>query len=299
MISDILAYVSPAFDSSLSGAVSIVLLSGIGLAVGIVAGLFGVGGGFLLVPLMNVLIGIPMEIAAGSATCYIIGTSSSGVMKHLRNKNVEIRAALFLGGGSIFGAVMGDILQDFFIVTVAGGNRELFEKIMQGGFVILLALIAWVMYRTPKGKEGQKTLLQRLTIGPYVDLPLSSRYRVSIPGLVMIGVFGGILTGLMGVSGGVLFMPILTLGVGLLPHLAVGTSLAVVFTASVAAVIKKGISSPGKVSLPIAVSLLVAGTIGVRIGMFLASKITGSTLKKYFSLVAVAAGITVLLKLAL
>lgn len=84
-----------------------------------------------------------------------------------------------------------------------------------------------------------ETLLQRIKLGPYVNLPLSSQTGVSVPGLILIGFSGGILTGLMGVSGGVLFMPILVLGVGLLPHLAVGTSLTVVFIASVTAVIKR------------------------------------------------------------
>ncbi len=299
MINDIIAYVSPHFASSLSGPALLAGLSVLGLIVGVVSGLFGVGGGFLLVPLMNVVFGIPIEVAAGSATCFIIGTSSSGVIKHLGRKNIEIKAALFLAGGAIFGAVAGDILQDFFIYTVAGGNRALFEKIMQGAFVVLLAMIAWVMYRTPKKKAGTETLLQRIKIGPYIKLPLSAQEGVSAPGLVIIGFSGGLLPGLMGVSGGVLFMPILTLGVGLLPHLAVGTSLAVVFTASTTAIIKKGISGSGKVSLPIALSLLIGGTIGVRIGMFLASKLSGNSLKRYFAFVALAAGVMVLVKLAI
>ncbi len=296
MISSILNYVSPDFHSYLSGAGLIAGLSALGFAVGVIAGLFGVGGGFLLVPLMNVVLGIPMEIAAGSATCYIIGTSSSGIVRHWQNRNIELKAAVYLAAGSIAGAVAGDILQDFFIVTVAGGNRGMFEKIMQGVFIILLTLIAWVMYKVPEESGNSKTLLQRIKLGPYVNLPLSSQTGVSIPGLVLIGFSGGILTGLMGVSGGVLFMPILVLGVGLLPHLAVGTSLTVVFIASVTAVIKKGLSGSGKVSLPIAVSLLVAGTAGVRLGMFIASRITGHKLKRYFSIVALAAGIMVFFK---
>ncbi len=290
-------YISPHFNSFFTGPPLFIILSGLGFSVGIIAGLFGVGGGFLLVPLINIILGIPIEIAAGSTTCYIIGTSTSGILQHWKNKNIEIKAAVFLSSGSILGAVSGDYLQDYFIYMVAGGDRVMFEKIMQGFFVILLLLIAWIMYMKPSERKDEDTFLQKIHLGPVTTLNESGKIGVSIAGLVIIGFFGGILTGLMGVSGGVLFLPILILGVGLLPHLAVGTSLSVVFVASVTAVIKKGLTGSGKISLPIAVSLLAAGTVGVRIGMAIAVKLPGNKLKRYFSFIALAAAVMVLIKL--
>ncbi len=295
----LLLYLDPPFKASLSGPLLLAVLSGTGFFVGIVAGLFGVGGGFLLVPVMNILLGIPAEVAAGSATCYIIGTSTSGVLKHWKNKNIEIKAALYLAFGSMFGAVFGDMLQNFLIYTVAGGNAVLFNRIMQGCFLVLLLLIAWIMYRNPGGETTDQSFLQKIKLGPVTDLPLSGRTGVSIAGLLIIGFSGGLLTGLMGVSGGVLFLPILVVGAGLLPHLAVGTSLSVVFVASVSAVVKKGLSGSGKVSLPIALSLLVAGTLGVKAGMFFARLLSGNRLRKYFSFVALAAAFMVAAKLFL
>lgn len=307
-MNDIFQIIAPTFTSFLTGPLFFLSLVGLGFVVGILAGVFGVGGGFLLVPLMNILLGIPIELAAGSATCYIIGTSTSGVIKHFHKGNIEIKAAIYISFGSIAGAISGDILQDS-IVILTGGNKFHFEQIMQGIFVFLLILIAWVMTRESgydeKSDISPVTILQKMRFGPDTDLPNSKQIGVSIIGLFGIGFAGGLLTGLMGVSGGVLFMPILVLGVGLAPHLAVGTSLTVVLIGSITAVIKKTVSigqlsdsvMTGKISLPIAFSLLVAGTVGVRIGMVISHKLHGQKLKKYFSIIVLFAALMVAVKL--
>lgn len=292
--------IAPEFTSYLTGPVFFLFLSGLGFIIGILAGIFGVGGGFLLVPLMNIILGIPMELAAGSATCYIIGTSTTGVIKHFHKGNIEIKAAIYISFGSMMGAVFGDVLQDW-LVLLAGGNRSLFEQIMQGVFVLLLLLIAWVMSRETSYDEKSDirpvTFLQKLKFGPDTDLPQSEQIGISIIGLFGIGFSGGLLTGLMGISGGVLFMPILVLGVGLAPHLAVGTSLAVVLAGSISAVIKKSLSGGGKVSLPITVALLAAGAVGVRIGIAISHRLHGERLKKYFSIIVLGAALMVAAKL--
>jgi len=303
-MSDYFQLISPSFTSFLTGPVFLISLAGLGFLIGILAGVFGVGGGFLLVPLMNILLGIPMDIAAGSATCYIIGTSTTGVIKHFHKKNIELKAAIYISIGSMLGAVSGDILQDS-LIAFSGGNRILFDQIMQGVFILILLVIAWVMSRETSYDEKSDirpvTFLQKMELGPNTNLPMSGQIGVSIVGLLGIGFIGGILTGLMGISGGVLVMPILVLGVGLAPHLAVGTSLAVVLVSSISAVIKKGISANtvtgGKVSLPIALSLLASGTIGVRIGIAISHKLHGNKLKKYFSIIVLAAALMVLVKL--
>lgn len=299
-MNDFFLFLSPEFSSYLTGPLFFISLAGIGFIIGIIAGIFGVGGGFLLVPLMNILLGIPIEIAAGSATCYIIGTSTTGVIKHYHKGNMEIKAAVYISFGSIFGAVSGDILQDI-LVFLAGGNNILFEQIMQSVFVLLLILIAWVMSGKSKYDERSDirpvTFFQKMKLGPDTDLPRSKQIGVNIIGLFGIGFLGGLLTGLMGISGGVLFMPILVLGVGLAPHLAVGTSLAVVLAGSISAIIKKSLSGGGKVSLPIAVALLAAGAVGVRIGLFISHKLHGERLKKYFSIIVLLAAVMVAVKL--
>ncbi len=306
MAAEVLNFIAPEFTSYLTGPLFYISLAGLGFIIGILAGLFGVGGGFLLVPLMNILLGVPFEIAAGSATCYIIGTSTTGAIKHFHRGNIEIKAALYISIGSMAGAVAGDFFQDL-IIRLSGGDAMFFERIMQGIFIILLLVIAWVMSRESRYDEESDirpvTFLQKLKFGPDTDLSKSEQIGVSVIGLFGIGFSGGVLTGLMGVSGGVLFLPILVLGVGLAPHLAVGTSLAVVLVGSVTAVIKKGLSvsgsGSGKISLPVAVALLAAGAVGVRIGIALSHKLHGEKIKKYFSVIVLGAAVMVAVKLFL
>ncbi len=297
MIDSIISYINPGFSANLSGLTLFIILAIMGLFVGFLAGLFGVGGGFLLVPLMNIVLGIPMEMAAGSATCYIIGTSSTGFIKQVRNKNVEFRVFIFIALGSALGAVFGDMLQNILIFYVAKGDKEVFEKIMLIVFFILLIIIAAIMFFAPERDVTKKTLLQRIKLGIKIDLHKSNIHGVSVVGLILIGLTGGILTGLLGISGGVLFVPILVLGVGLGAHMATGTSLGVVLAASISAVIKKGISGSGKVNVSIALSLLVASAIGVQTGIYLSGKVHSTKLKKYFSIIVLFAAVMVVYKI--
>lgn len=297
MIDSVLDYIFPEFVANYSGVTLFIILVVMGLVVGLLAGLFGVGGGFLLVPLMNILLGIPMEMAAGSATCYIIGTSSTGFIKQVRNKNVEFRVFIFIAIGSALGAVLGDMLQNSLITTVANGDKEAFEKIMLVVFFILLLIIASIMFFAPERDNSKKTLLQGVRLGFTIDLYKSNIHGVSVLGLFLIGLTGGVLTGLLGISGGVLFVPILVIGVGLGAHMATGTSLGVVLAASISAVIKKGLSGSGKVNLSIALSLLVASAIGVQTGIYLSSRVHSTKLKKYFSIIVLLAAAMVVYKI--
>ncbi|MGL1890497.1 MAG: sulfite exporter TauE/SafE family protein [Spirochaetaceae bacterium] len=294
---DILSYIFPAFTANYSGITLFLVLAGLGIGVGLLAGLFGVGGGFLLVPLMNIALGIPIEVAGGSATCYIIGTSSTGFIKQLKNGNVEFKVFLFIAMGSSIGAILGDVLQNFLLSSVANGNQAYFEQITLTVFFILLIIIAGIMFFTPHERSDKKLLLQKFPIGPRVDLVQSGINGLSISGLILIGLIGGILTGLLGISGGVLFTPLLVLGVGLAGSVATGTSLGVVLVASVVAVIKKGFSGPGKISLGIALSLLIASAIGIQTGIRIGQKLHAAKLKKYFAIVVLLAAAMVLYKL--
>lgn len=297
MLNDILLYISPEFTSYYTGFTLILILAILGICIGFIAALFGVGGGFLLVPLMNIVLGIPIEVAAGSATCYIIGTSSTGFIKQIKQGNVEFSVFLFIALGSSVGAVLGDLLQNILIIHVSGGDSLLFERLMLIVFFVLLLIIAAIMLFTPERDINKKVFLQKIIIGPRIDLEKSNMPDISVIGLFVIGLIGGSLTGLLGVSGGVLFVPILVLAVGLIPHFATGTSLGVVLVASITAVIKKGISGPGKISLLIAFSLLIASAIGVQAGITVGQKLPSKKLKSYFGIVVIVAAIMVLYKI--
>lgn len=286
----------PSFSCYLSGPALWVALAGIGLVVGVLTGLFGVGGGFLIVPLLFVLLGVPYEVAIGSSLSFIVGTSAAGLPKHVRAGNVDRKTVLLLAGGSMVGAVLGDVVQDTLVDIVAGGDPGTFDRIMTVLFIALLLVTAWLVFRGRREHTSGRTFLQRLPLGPRVNLTDVGLDGVSLPGLVVISLGVGIVTGLFGVGGGVLFVPILLLVVGLDAHKAVGTSLGVVMLAAIAGTIKKGFA--GEVNLLLAMCLLVGSGVGVQLGVWLCTQLHAQRLRRAFAVVVLLAAALLAFNLA-
>lgn len=265
----------------------------LGFSIGILTGLFGVGGGFLVVPLLNVLLGVPYRIAVGSSLFFILGTSAIALPGHIKEGNFEPKAVLYLSAGSILGAFFGDMAQDFLVSSVSLGNIAIFERWMHTLFLGLLTVTALLLVRPTstlhtahgEGTIRKNTLIQILPVPPYTRLDREGLSRVSIPGLLGIGFFIGTLTGLLGVGGGVLFMPVLLLVIGLRPKLAVGTSLGVVMAASFAGLLKKLMGAQPKVSVPLTFLLLLGSIAGVQLGIRLFRRIESRRIRQYFVIV--------------
>ena len=225
---------------------------------------------------LNVLLGVPYPLAVGSDLCAIIATSSSGVSRHVRLRNFEARSMLLLAVTSMVAAYYGAVLCQN-LKNLCGQS---FTSLMHGMFIAVLLLTAWVVRRSPgRTKEGRSPL-QRLPLPPYIDLPSAGLPRVSVPGLCLVGGVIGVLKGLMGIGGGVLFMPMLVGLVGLSPHQAIGTSLGVVLLSSIAGTIRHGLN--GNISLWIVGALMIGGTIGVQIGAWLSQRFHGERIRRYF-----------------
>jgi hypothetical protein len=263
-VSELAGELFPGFSAYLTGPALWAVLAGAGVFIGVMTGLFGVGGGFLAVPLMTAGLGMPYPLAIGSSLCFIVGTSSAGLPRHSRAGHVTIRAAVVLSAGSILGAVLGDVIQDALIHHAAGGDEARFTEIMHALFIVLLLCTAALVWRGRREHHTGRTFLQRLPLPPYIDLPSVGLAGLSLPGLVLLGIGAGILTGLFGVGGGVVFVPVLILLVGLGSHQAVGTSLAVVLLAAAAGTVKKALAA--EVNLAVAMALLVGSSIGVQLG---------------------------------
>ena len=279
-------------DAALSGAALVAALAGLGLFVGMLSGIFGVGGGFLMTPMLAVVFKIDYTLAVGSDLCCIIGTSAGGLARHRRLGNVDGRAVMLLGAGSVVGVLLGDVLHDAMQAWL-GAN---FTQVMHGLYIALLLTAAWLVARPVSGYAG-KHLLQRLPIGPRVDLPRANLRQVSVPGLAGIGLLAGMLAGTLGTGGGVIIVPILIGLVGLTPHLAVGTSLGVILPTAIIGVAKKGMGE-GKVSLAIAMSLLVGSTIGVQIGAYICHRLHADRLRRCFAVLVLAVAAVVAVRLA-
>ncbi|KKM81597.1 hypothetical protein LCGC14_1328200 [marine sediment metagenome] len=263
----------------LSGPALLSVLIALGFVVGVLTGLFGVGGAFLLTPLLQVALGIPYPVAIGSSLSYTIGASSSAAARHWRLRNFEPGMVLILAGAAMVGAVLGGMANRS---MEQGLGKTNYTLTMHGLFMVILALSAVLIGRGGRVSREGKSLLQRLPLPPRIDLPASQLMQVSIPGLCVVGLLVGVLKGMMGIGGGVLFMPLLILVVGLEAHQAVGTSLGVVLFSSIAGTVKYGLD--GNVNMWIVMPLLISSVIGVQIGVWICQKLHAEKLRRHFAI---------------
>lgn len=286
---------APPLGAGVEGSLFYIALLLLGLGVGVLTGFFGVGGGFLVVPLLNVVLGVNYEVAVGSSLSFIIGTSFSGVLKQRQEGNVHFRVAGYLVSGSVLGAVLGDSFQNYLLFRVAGGQEAMFTPIMHSIFIVLLLATMWSM-KPPSKKIGATAqsvekvpFLAKIEVPPYFHTPeteeLPESCGFSVPGTFMAGVGVGTATGLLGIGGGVLLVPILLGLFGLSHQRAAGTSLAVIFSTAVVGIVKKGLAEIPKVSLPLTMVLLISSVLGVQFGIFLVRHAGAHDFRRYFNYV--------------
>lgn len=257
-------------------------LVGLGLAVGVLSGLFGVGGASVITPMMNVLLGIPYELGVGCSMSFAIGTSASGWPRHWQLGNVATKTMTILAFACICGTLLGKDCQAWLKSAVACWGPDSFTLAMHGLFIAILLLVAWmVAFWRPHEARGQ-SLLQRLPLGPHIEIRRANLQDVSLPGLCLVGLAIGILKGLMGIGGGVLMMPVMLLVIGMSIQQSVGTSLGVVLFSSGAGAIAYGIE--GQANLWIVMALLLGSTIGVQIGAYLCQRLQAARIQRYFSI---------------
>mgnify|MGYP001215987653 CR=1 FL=1 len=252
-----------------------------GLVVGVLTGLFGVGGAFLITPMLNVLLGIPYTLAAGSSLSFTLGNSSGAWARHMRLGNVAIKTVTILAGSAVCGTILGADLH-VHLKTVFG--VQTFTLLMHGMFLIVLLTSAYLVWR-PSAPASGLSLLQRLPVPPRITIRAARLRNISLPGLCAVGLAVGVLTGLLGIGGGVLFVPVMLLVVGLTVHQTVGTSLGVVLFGSLAGAILYG--AKGEASLWIVMPLLIGSSVGVQIGSWLCSRLHAIRIRRYFALLVV------------
>ncbi|MBI5722655.1 MAG: sulfite exporter TauE/SafE family protein [Planctomycetes bacterium] len=257
-------------------------LAAVGFVVGILTGLFGVGGAFLINPLLNVLLGISYTLATGSSMSYTIGAGAAGWARHLRLGNVAPKTMLILAGGAVCGTLLGGDLHQH-LKTAFGPDR--FTLIMHGLFVVMLVVVAVLTVKSPQEPTGW-SLLQKIPVGPRITIRTASLRRISLPGLVAAGLLVGVFKGMLGIGGGVLFLPIMMLVVGLSMKQSVGTSLGVVLLSSVAGAIFYG--SHGQANMWIIITLLAGSSFGVQIGVWLSGRLRVAKMKWMFALLVLA-----------
>ncbi|MDQ2686875.1 MAG: sulfite exporter TauE/SafE family protein, partial [Armatimonadota bacterium] len=246
-------------------AVSLPGLAAVGLFVGYFAGMFGVGGGFLLTPVLIYVFGVPAPVAVGSALCQKCGTSISSFLKYRRLGRGEPRIDLVMLGGSLIGVDAGtrllSYLSDLGKWRIGHGPEiPAVQIVLDALFIVLLSFTALYTFRdawearsrlVPRGdKTIPGPLVTRVRIPPFLDLPNVQLKQVSVPMLSYLGFVLGMASGLMGIGGGVLFLPILLYGIGLSVKNAAGTGVLLLFVTVAVGTIEQALR--GYVSLSLA-----------------------------------------------
>ena len=209
--------------------VNILLIVFIGVVIGGLSGLFGVGGGFLMTPLL-IFLGIPPAIAVGTEAPHVLASSLSGAIAHWRRKNVDIKMGLFLLAGGILGSTAG---VNLFKILRGFGQIDV---IIQFLFLIFLGFVGFSMLfesaRTTIKKYRTTSIIRtKMHEHSWIHgLPFKVRFRRSklyisaIPPLI-IGFIVGVLSAMMGIGGGFIMIPAMVYILGMSTNVVVGTSL--------------------------------------------------------------------------
>lgn len=263
--------------------VNILVPVGLGLAVGLLSGLFGVGGGFLMTPLL-IMLGIPSTVAAATDSNQIVAASTSGTYAHWKIGNVDFKMGLYLliGGftGGLFGVQLIKVLK-------AMGNADFVIKIT---YVLMLGIVGGYMFfeslsAMKKNKKEQadsnnkeswlKRFLKTLPLQTYFEKS-GVTHSVLVP--IVFGGFVGVLSAVMGVGGGFLMVPVMVYVLRMPMHVVVGTSLFQILFNCIEVTFLQAYTNH-TVDFILAVLLLVGSTVGAQVGTVFGRKLKGEQLK--------------------
>ena len=262
--------------------VNILLIIFIGMVVGCLSGLFGVGGGFLMTPLL-IFLGIPPVVAVGTEAPHVLASSVSGVIAHWRRKNVDFKMGFFLLIGGVIGSTIGVNL--FKILSVFGQ----IDIVIQMLFLIFLGFIGFTM-----AFESAKTTITKYRTTSSIrtklhqhswihGLPFKMRFHrsklyISTIPPILIGFFVGFLSAMMGVGGGFIMIPAMVYILGMSTNVVVGTSLfQIIFVTANSTFFQSYLNQT--VDIVLASLMILGGVIGAQIGARLGTKLKAEYLR--------------------
>ncbi|ODS40551.1 hypothetical protein BEH94_00820 [Candidatus Altiarchaeales archaeon WOR_SM1_SCG] len=310
-------------------ALHVIILGGL---VGFLAGLFGVGGGFIMTPALNIVFGIPMNVAVGSDLTQIAATSSSGAVAHKRMGNVDIKLAVLILCGSVIGVQIGVIIVNYL------RDIGMSDLVIKGIYVVMLTIIGSIMivesYRAMRRRHehigisravmGLKRLPDVRSMDDFqrifktreksveqeyefkeiseekdeiknpvieklrnikfmsIELPKSGvRIPLFVPPLI--GLFVGIMAGILGVGGGFIMVPVMIYVLGIPTVVAIGTDLfQMVITSSSGSI---GHALSGNVDIYLVIMILIGSTIGAQFGAKASKTLKGPRIRLLFGVI--------------
>lgn len=277
--------------------VNLFVLLGLGAGIGFVSGLFGVGGGFLLSPLL-IFLGVPSTVAVASGANLVIGTSVSGVIAHWQKRNVDFRMGIVLVLGGLIGSTLG-----VWIFAWLQRRGEI-DPIISLFYIFFLGIIGGTMLLESaraiiRGKHPAAA--HKRHFHHWRRLPLKIRFPrsglyISVLLPLFIGLIGGILSAIMGVGGGFIMVPAMIYLLEMPTVVVVGTSLfqIIFITANVTFLHALHTHS---VDIVLMLILLVGGVFGTQMGARFASRLRGEQLRALLAIVVLGVCLKLLLSL--
>jgi len=275
------------------------LLLGLGGIVGFLSGMFGVGGGFLITPLL-LFIGVPPGVAVATGANQVVASSISGMLVQMKRKGVDFRMGIVLLLGGFAGSFIG---VKVFAWMTALGQIDLFVQL---SYVVFLGLIGGMMFVESTRsllraqRAGGAAPIRRSHIHTWVHgLPLKMKFRasglyVSVLPPVAVGAFVGFLAAIMGVGGGFILVPAMIYLLGMPTKVVVGTSLFQIIFVTGFTTIMHAINSQ-TVDMLLAFLLIVGGVIGAQIGARVSTRLKAEQLRILLAVLV----LTVCFKIAL
>lgn len=268
----------------------------LGLTVGLLSGLFGVGGGFLMTPLL-IMMGIPPTVGAATDSSQIVGASTSGTYAHWKLGNVDFRMGSVLLAGGLAGGLGGvQVIK----ILKAMGNADFVITLT---YVLMLGIVGSYMLvesisaiRRHRNKSAVETDPKDSRVARAMGrMPLQMEFKKSgvthsvlVP--VIFGVFVGVLAAVMGVGGGFLMVPVMVYLLRMPMHVVVGTSLFMILFNSIEVTFLQSYTNH-TVDFMLAVLLLIGSTLGAQIGTIFGRKLKADQLKILLAVVVL--GVTV------
>ena len=262
--------------------VNIFLIVFIGMVVGALSGLFGVGGGFLMTPLL-IFLGIPPVVAVGSEAPHVLASSVSGVIAHWRKRNVDFKMGFFLLSGGVIGSTLG---VNLFKLLKTYGQIDI---VIQFLFIIFLGFIGISMAfesakTTIKNYRTTSAIRTKLHQHSWIHgLPFKLRFHrsklyISAIPPILIGFFVGVLSAMMGVGGGFIMIPAMVYILGMSTNVVVGTSLfQIIFVTANSTFFQSYLNQT--VDIVLSALMILGGVIGAQIGVRIGSQLKAEYLR--------------------